>query len=76
MSSMLKYIRIGLRIVSVYIQGSSPTYSTICPLHDEYTRYVTKVIYLIVEARDPRREVIVIVIVVINNNNNNNNSSG
>ena len=34
------------------IQGSNPTYSTICPLRDECTRYITKVRYLIVEAQD------------------------
>ena len=34
------------------VQGSYPTYSTICPLRDECTRYITKVRYLIVEAQD------------------------
>ena len=34
------------------IQGSTPTYSTICPLRDECTRYITKIRYLIAEARD------------------------
>ena len=52
MSLMLKYVRVGLRIVSVSIQGSIPTHSTICPRYDEYTRYTTKVRYLIVEDRD------------------------
>ena len=34
------------------IQGSTPTYSTICPLRDECTRYITKIRYLIAEARN------------------------
>ena len=51
MSLMLKYIRVGLQIVSVSIQGSIPQYSTIFPRHGEYT--INKVKYLIlVEARD------------------------
>ena len=52
MSLMLKYVRVDLRIVSVSIQGSTPTYSTICPLREECTRYITKIRYLIAEARD------------------------
>jgi len=51
MSLMLKYVRVDLRIVSVSIQGSTPN-STICPLREECTRYITKIRYLIAEARD------------------------